>query len=272
VPRLAVVGHTEWVTFAPVERLPRPGEIVHARGTWEAPGGGGGIVAVLLARLAGACDFLTAAADDDGLPAALEALGVRVHTASHPASRRIFTHLDAAGERTITVLGDRLDPRRDEALPWSDLARADACFFAAGDGGAARAARDARVLVATPRAGAVLRTVRPDALVWSAADPAEAAAAEDLDGALRVETLGADGGRWSAADGTAGTWAAAPVPGDPVDAFGCGDAFAAGLTFALAGDRRLEDALALAARCGAAALTGRGPYGAIDRIAAAASG
>src|SRR3954471_23844611 len=121
-PRVAVVGHTEWVTFAPVERLPRPGEIVHASGAWEAPGGGGGIVAVLLARMAGACDLLTAAALADGLPAALEDLGVTVHTAGHPASRRIFTHLDADGERTITVLGDRLDPRRDEPLPWDALA------------------------------------------------------------------------------------------------------------------------------------------------------
>ena len=28
--RVAVVGHVEWVTFAPVHRLPAPGEIVHA--------------------------------------------------------------------------------------------------------------------------------------------------------------------------------------------------------------------------------------------------
>ena len=47
-----------------------------------------------------------------------------------------------------------------------------------------------------------------------------------------------------------------------VDAYGCGDSFAAGLTFALARGDTVEDAVALGARCGAAVLTGRGPYGA----------
>jgi ribokinase len=28
--RIAVVGHVEWVEFARVEAVPRPGEIVHA--------------------------------------------------------------------------------------------------------------------------------------------------------------------------------------------------------------------------------------------------
>jgi len=50
------------------------------------------------------------------------------------------------------------------------------------------------------------------------------------------------------------------VPGPIADAYGCGDAFAAGLTYALARGDPPDDALALAARCGAAVLTGRGPY------------
>jgi ribokinase len=28
--RVAVVGHVEWIEFAQVERVPEPGEIVHA--------------------------------------------------------------------------------------------------------------------------------------------------------------------------------------------------------------------------------------------------
>ena len=36
--RLAVVGHVEWVEFARVERVPKPGEIAHAL---EAYAGGG---------------------------------------------------------------------------------------------------------------------------------------------------------------------------------------------------------------------------------------
>ncbi|HKP91615.1 MAG TPA: PfkB family carbohydrate kinase, partial [Thermoleophilaceae bacterium] len=57
-----------------------------------------------------------------------------------------------------------------------------------------------------------------------------------------------------------GKWAAAPLPGPVADAYGCGDSFAAGLTFALADGRGTDDALELAARCGAECLTGHGPY------------
>ncbi len=57
-----------------------------------------------------------------------------------------------------------------------------------------------------------------------------------------------------------GPFRAAPLPGPVEDAYGCGDCFAAGLTFALAEGRPMEEALALAARCGAAVLTGRGAY------------
>jgi ribokinase len=50
------------------------------------------------------------------------------------------------------------------------------------------------------------------------------------------------------------------VPGTIVDAYGCGDCFAAGLTYGLARGDPIDDAVALAARCGAAVMTGRGPY------------
>jgi len=46
-----------------------------------------------------------------------------------------------------------------------------------------------------------------------------------------------------------------------VDSYGCGDSFAAGLTYGLGAGMDVADALALAARCGAVCLTGRGPYG-----------
>jgi ribokinase len=45
-----------------------------------------------------------------------------------------------------------------------------------------------------------------------------------------------------------------------VDAYGCGDSFAAGFTYGLGAGMSLEDALQLGARCGAACLAGRGPY------------
>jgi hypothetical protein len=52
-----------------------------------------------------------------------------------------------------------------------------------------------------------------------------------------------------AADGTTARWDASPLPGNPVDAYGAGDCFAAGLTFGLADGRGVEGALELAARC-----------------------
>ena len=57
-----------------------------------------------------------------------------------------------------------------------------------------------------------------------------------------------------------GPFRAAPLPAPIEDAYGCGDAFAAGLTWALAAGRSMDEAVQVAARCGAAVLTGRGAY------------
>ena len=125
--RLAVVGHVEWVEFAVVERVPEPGEIVHVQEAWEEPAGGGAVAAVQLARLAGGCLFVTALGDDElGIAAKrdLEAMGVEVRAAwrAEP-QRRAFVYLDASGERTITVIGERLTPRAEDPLPWPELER-----------------------------------------------------------------------------------------------------------------------------------------------------
>jgi ribokinase len=105
--------------------------------------------------------------------------------------------------------------------------------------------------------------VRPDALVQSASDEFERYEPGDLDPPPRlvVRTAGAAGGAWWDAVGRNGSYAAAPLPGPPVDAYGCGDAFAAALTFALGDGRGTEAALELAARAGASTLTGRAPFG-----------
>jgi ribokinase len=52
-----------------------------------------------------------------------------------------------------------------------------------------------------------------------------------------------------------------PLPGRLEDTYGAGDSFAAGLTFALAERRPVEEALAFASRRGAAALARRGAHG-----------
>jgi ribokinase len=272
--RAAVVGHVEWVDFARVERVPAPGEIAHAREAWEGAAGGGAVAAVQLARLGARTTFFTALGDDErGRAAAAELLrhGIRVHAAWRAApQRRAFTFLDAGGERTITVMGERHVPHGDDPLPWDELEGVDGVYFTGGDGGALAAARRARVLVATPRARGPLASagVQLDALVHSASDVGESYGPGDVDPAPRlvVATLGARGGHWTGAEGRTGSFQAARLPGEPVDAYGCGDSFAAGLTFGLARGGPLEEALDLAARCGAACLTGSGPYSAQLRL------
>ena len=264
--RVGVVGHVEWVQFAVVERVPVSGEIVHAREAFFEPAGGGAVAAVQLRKLAGAVRFLTALGDDDAaaqVAARLGELGVEVHAGRRSGpQRRTFTFLDDAGERTITVLGERIVPWRSDALPWDSLDELDGIYLTGGDADAVRAARAARVLVATPRAMQALATsgVRLDVLVHSASDAGEAYAPGMLDPPPRwvVSTRGAQGGAW--AGESEGSWHATPLPGPPVDAYGCGDSFAAALTFGLAARMELAEAIELGARCGAACLGGRGPY------------
>ena len=265
---VGVVGHVEWVQFAVVERVPVSGEIVHARETFCEPAGGGAVAAVQLRKLAGAARFLTALGDDDGaeqVARRLRDLGVELHAGERPApQRRTFTYLDDAGERTITVLGERIVPVVSDALPWDELGALDAIYFTGGDAEAVRAARAAQVLVATPRAMEALAAsgVQLDVLVHSAADPGEQYAPGMLEPAPRhvVSTRGAQGGSWTGE--TSGRWHATPLPGPPVDSYGCGDSFAAALTYGLGAGMPIAEAVDLAARCGAACLTGRGPYAA----------
>jgi ribokinase len=104
--------------------------------------------------------------------------------------------------------------------------------------------------------------VQLDALVRSSRDPGEpfVEGAIDPPPRLVVSTAGREGGTYESAGGRTGRWAAAPIPGPVADAYGAGDSFAGALTFALGAGMDVDDALSLAARCGAACLTGRGPY------------
>jgi ribokinase len=266
--RVAAVGHVEWVEFVRGDHVPTAGEIVHAHDSFEEPAGGGAVAAVQLARLAGESTFLTALGEDElarRARARLAGLGVTVRDATRDApTRRAHTFLDAKGERTITTIGERLAPRGRDPLDWNDLAGADGVYLTAADADALHAARAAGALVASPRAGRVLHEagVRLDALVYSDRDELETAFARALDPppTLLVATRGAEGGRYVTAQGGEGRWAAAPPPGPIADTYGAGDSFAAALTFALAEGRDPDAALDLAARAGAACLTGRGPY------------
>ena len=251
--RCAVVGHVEWVEFARVPRMPSAGEIVHAERVWEEPAGGGAVVARQLALLAGRCELFTALGGDAlGRASAerLAGLGVDVHVKWGGTTRRAWTHVDGAGERTITVLGDKLLPAGPLPLDGYDLV-----FFVAGEIGALQSARRARFVAATVRELPTLQSaaVELDLLVASANDPGE-----QYDGSLHARhvalTDGARGGTLDRRPYTAR--AAARV----VDTYGAGDSFAAALAFALARGDDASSAVELAAQAGAAVIGGAGPY------------
>ena len=261
--RVAVVGHVELIRFARVDRIPGSGDIAHSFDEWEQAGGGGGVAAVQLALLADEAHLFTALGSDSlgqRAKTELEARGVVVHAAPDERPQRwAFTQVDDVGERTITTVGQKLRPKgHDDRLPWHELATMDAVFFVAGDVDALLHARRARVLTATSRELDVLRRggAELDALIGSGEDEAERFRGGELEPPpkLVVTTSGALGG-WAR---PGGPFTAAPPPGEVVDAYGAGDSFAAGLTYALGSGLNGQDALAFAARCGAGALTGRG--------------
>src|SRR3954471_9276648 len=153
--------------------MPAAGEIVQAERVCQERAGGGAVVARQLARLAGRCEFFTALGGDElGRESArrLAGLGVDVHVRWGGATRRAWTHVDGEGERTITVLGDKLLAQGPLPLEGYDLV-----FFVSGDAAALRSARSAAFVAATVRELPTLREsdVPLDLLVASANDPGE---------------------------------------------------------------------------------------------------
>ena len=266
MPRVAVVGHVEWVDFIEVERMPREGEVLHARTSFARAAGGGGVVAAVLAELGAEVPFFTALGDDPHGRAAADQLrerGVNLHVAwrSQEPTRRAVTLLEGGGERTIVTVGERLEPRGSDRLGWELLLGADGVYFTAGDAGALERARAARVLVASPRGRWALQAAggpRIDAIVYSRGDADEREWTRRLapHARLTVETRGAEGGAWWG--DSEGSWRATALEQSPRDAYGCGDSFAAGFTFGLASGESIADAAALGARWGARCLTRAG--------------
>ena len=265
--KLAVVGHVEVVTFLRVPQIPSPGTICRASEGMEVPAGGGAVVAVQMAKLTGkpVAFFTALGRDRAGEQAAsdLQALGLELHVAWREApTRRGVSWVDDQGERTITVLGERIMPCATDALPWEELESADGVFVTATDGAGLRLARRCRLLAATPRVRwPVLMEsgVRLDALVGSALDPAEALPA-DLDSLPAQHTIATEAAAGSTALPDHRRFGAPQLTAPLVDAYGAGDSFAAGVTAGLSAGWSLAEAISLGSHCGAACLRGFGPY------------
>ncbi len=265
MPRVAVVGHVEWVDFIPIARMPQQGEVAHALGAFTRAAGGGGVAAAVLAELGAEVDFFCALGDDPHGHAAAEEItgrGIKLHVAWRPEpTRRAVTLLEADGERTIVTVGERLQPTGSDELEWERIDECDGVYFTDGDAGALEYARRARVLVASPRGrGALDRQAAPviEAIVYSRGDSHEREWAQRLEPHTRlmVETRGGEGGAWWGE--SEGSWRAVALDGEPKDAYGCGDSFAAAFTFGLADGMEVAGAAELGARAGARCLTRAG--------------
>jgi ribokinase len=263
-PRVAVVGHIEWVDFVSLPHYPREGDVAHADAWSARVGGGGGVAAVVLAEMGAEVDFFLALGPDAHGKATvhqLEERGVRPHVAwrEREMTRRAITYLSTGGERTIVTIGDRLEPRGDDDLEWERLREVDGVYFTAGDLGALARARAARVLTASPRGREALDErdgPRLDALIFSDEDAHEREWAGRLASRteLMVATQGEHGGQWWGPAGE-GRWSPVPAPGPACDAYGCGDSFAAAFTYGLAAGGSVPEAARLGAERGALALT-----------------
>jgi ribokinase len=258
---VVVIGHVEWVEFLRVEHLPRAGGLQPAVREPARAGGSAVIAASVIAEHGAEVHFIGAVGDDDEGEQAIRQLrdrGVQVTVARRSgATRRVLALLDGSGERSILTVGQRWAPAVRDNLAWDRLYHADGAYVTAGDASVLGLARNAAVLVATPRVVAKPWAARSmlDALVFSANDPEETTIAERLgDGArLLVGTEGAAGGRWWGEE--QGSWKPSASPGPIADSYGCGDAFVAGFTLALAQHRTVSEAAELGAQCGADMLT-----------------
>lgn len=264
----AVVGHVEWVTHA-IGSLPARGTIADLADPIEEPAGGGAVAAAAIARAAGSALLFTALGEGGAAEAAARLLrrpGLEVLAASRRAPQTPVLSITAGdGERTIMVVGPRLQPRGTDSIPWGRIPECAACYYAGEDPEALLHARAAPMLVMTARRVADARDagVRPDVIVGSASDPDEDPSA--LPAALAPEwtvlTAGASGGVVIHRGGSRTRYAAEPPPGPVVDTYGCGDTFAGCLAAHLGRGGGIGAAVAHAAAEAARCATWRGGLG-----------
>ncbi len=242
--RAAVVGHVEWIEFAAGAARAGAGRDrprhASVRGAGRRRRGGGGPAREARRRAPPSSPPSATTSSATAPSASSRSSGCASRAASGPSRSGApsSTSTTAASARS-PCSAPRLGPRGDDPLAWERARRhrRRVPHRRRRGGGAPRAPR--RACWWPRRAGS--RRCRRRA--WSstrscraAATPASATSTGDLDPAPRVvvRTRGRRGRRvGDRRRASAASWEAAPLPGPVRDAYGCGDSFAAGLTYGL---------------------------------------
>ncbi len=268
----AVIGHVEWINFLEVDYLPKAGLICHSKRSLELPAGGGGVIARTLREITtGDVHFFTSLGNDFyGIQTKeiFEKMGIHLHVAwRNSSTRKGFSLVDKSGERSITIVGDRLAPSSKDNLNWNLLKEMDGIFITAGDEEIFKKSRSCSILCTTPRVGIKIISnskVFLDALIGSNLDPDENFSLSDLTNIPKyiIKTEGKDGGILF----PGGRFKAVKNNIPIVDSYGCGDSFAAGILFGLASNWNIDKTVKLGTVLGGNCIGNFGPYANIQKI------
>ena len=272
--KFAVIGHIEWINFLKVDILPKPGIISHAKKSLELPAGGGALIAKTLFELTmNEIHFFTSLGKDYYGQKSFEffeKIGINLHVAWRSEStRKGFSLIDNKGERSITIIGNRLSPNYSDDLDWNILNEMDGIFITAGDKKLLEKARGANILCTTPRVGIDLinkSKVILDALIGSNLDPDESFLLSELNKRPKyiIKTEGEKGGIYF----PGGRFKAINNNKQNIDSYGCGDSFAAGILYGLVANWPIEKTLKLGTVLGRNCIEHFGPYPNMKKIIA----
>ena len=264
--KFAVIGHIEWINFIEVDQLPKPGLISHSKKSQEYPAGGGSVISKRLRELTNnEVHFFTALGNDfygNQCLKILENMGIKLHVAwRDEPTRKGFSLIDSEGERSITIVGNRLAPTHKDNFDWSILNDMDGIFITAADKEIFHKSRIAKTLCTTPRVGLNIINesgIFLDGLIGSNLDPGEVFSLNELRLIPKfvIKTEGENGGivfpggRYKAFDNNK----------NKVDSYGCGDSFAAGILFGLSSGWDIKESLNIAKILGRDCSEHFGPY------------
>ncbi len=264
--KFAVIGHIEWINFIEVDQLPQPGLISHSKRSLEYPAGGGSVIAKKLSELTNSkVHFYTALGHDfygKQCLKILENMGIKLHVAwRDQPTRKGFSLTDSEGERSITIMGERLSPNHNDDLDWNTLNEMDGIFITAADKELLKKSRFAKTLCMTPRVGLNMINesgILLDGLIGSNLDPGEYFSLNELKLKPKyvIKTEGENGGIVF----PGGRYKAIKNKKNNVDSYGCGDSFAAGILYGLSSKWNIEESLNLAKILGRNCSEHFGPY------------